>query len=228
MQTRIVRIEQAAAHALTFWLKPERPLQYNAGQFVEVSLPHPHPDNRGERRWFTLSSSPTEPELAITSVFVPDGSTFKRQLQSLQAGDSLTISEPLGDFVLPKDSSIPLFFVGIGIGVTPFRSMTQWLADTAEQRTITMWHAARTADDLAFADLFMQHYGRRFTQFAGTGRSAITPHTIADTMASMPEALLYVAGPEAFVEACVKKLPTLGIDSYRIVGDYFPGYREQA
>src|SRR5690348_14324223 len=139
--------EPTAANIRTFWFKPERPVQYTAGQFTELYLPHDNADNRGQRRWFTVSSSPTDAMLSITTKYAGDqSSTFKKTLFSLKDGTPLKLADPMGDFVLPKDKTIPLVFVAGGIGVTPMHSMIKYLNDTHEKRTIHLIYAVTRQD----------------------------------------------------------------------------------
>jgi glycine betaine catabolism B len=150
MRARLEHIEDIGGHAKTFWFKPERRVRYVAGQFTELHLPH-DADDRGIRRWFTLSSSPTENLVGITTRFArQQGSSFKRQLAGLRAGMTLDLADPMGDFVLPKDQSIPLVFAVAGLGITPVRSMVKWLVDTQEKRDIRLIYADSQPNDLLF------------------------------------------------------------------------------
>src|SRR5579884_245909 len=135
----------------TFFFKPEIPVQFTAGQYAEWSLPHPHADKRGAKRWFTISSSPNEPLLSITTKLDAEkGSSFKKRLFQLQPGYEATLNGPFGDFVLPKLIQTPLIFVAGGIGITPFHSMLQWLAETNETRPIKLLYAVRSEDEIIF------------------------------------------------------------------------------
>jgi ferredoxin-NADP reductase len=67
MQVHFSHSKPVNKHTSTFYFASQKPFHYLAGQFTEISLPHAHPDNRGTKRWFTLSSSPTEELLAITT-----------------------------------------------------------------------------------------------------------------------------------------------------------------
>jgi len=97
----------------TFYFRPEQPLSYTAGQFTELTIPHKRPDERGLKRWFTLSSSPTSELLSITTKFNNDkSSSFKKALFGLKPGAELTMAEPMGDFVLPKLLSNTAGFCG--------------------------------------------------------------------------------------------------------------------
>lgn len=60
MQVVFDHSKDEAANITTFFFRPEKPVQYTAGQFIELTIPHENPDDRGQKRWFTLSSSPTD------------------------------------------------------------------------------------------------------------------------------------------------------------------------
>jgi ferredoxin-NADP reductase len=195
--------EDIAKNIKTFWFKPERPVRYTAGQFTELYLPHDNPDNRGQRRWFTVSSSPTDDMLSITTKFAGEtASTFKKTLFALEPGTPLKLAEPMGDFVLPKDINTPLIFVAGGIGITPMHSMVKYLLDSHEQRPIQLIYAANTPEDIAFEPLFRE-YGLPFIpvikeaspKYAGeTG--TLDAARILKLVNDYGKALIYLSGPE--------------------------------
>jgi ferredoxin-NADP reductase len=224
--------EPVAHNIISFYFKPPRKVRYTAGQFIELTLPHDNPDKRGHKHWFTVSASPSEDLLAITTKFPGEGqtSTFKQTLQKLKPGEEVLMSDPMGDFVLPKDKTIPIVFVAGGIGVTPMRSMVNWLVDEKEQRPIKLIYAANSQDEVAFADLF-KVYGLPvayvFTKppknWKGeSGR--LDAKRILELAPDKDNQLYYLSGPEPMVEAFVKDLAAAGIPSRRLVGDYFPNY----
>jgi len=222
--------EEVTRGIKTLWFKPERPVRYIAGQFTELHLPHEPADDRGIRRWFTLSSSPTEELLAITTSFSTQRpSSFKQQLLTLQPGTTVTLADPMGDFVLPKDPTVPVVFVAAGLGITPVRSIVKWLLDTGERRDIRLLYGSHFSSQLAFRQLFAQ-YGLASTLLAKQLDGApatvgvLSPDQILTLAQSNSNSLLYVSGPEQFVEATIKTLQTQGIAEHRLVGDYFPGY----
>lgn len=228
------RTEEVARNIHTFWFKPEVPVRYIAGQFTELYLPYDHADKRGMRHWFTLSSSPTEELLGITTKFTPqDNSTFKQQLAKLPPGAKLQLAEPMGDFVLPKDPSIPLVFVAGGMGITPVRSMIKWLHDTGEKRSIHLLYAVTHADELAFLPLFSSYSTLHLTPIVKKAPAGFAGHTgsisterILELAPIADNAFMYLSGPEPMVEIFFKELQTQGIDSERLVTDYFPGYQK--
>lgn len=217
--------ETLADDISTFWFKPDGRFRYTAGEFVEVTLPHDSPDDRGDTRWFTLSSSPSEPLVAITSTFTAHGgSSFKQTLRALKVGDALLVSEPMGDFVVPKLATLPLVFVAGGIGSTPVRSITKWLTDTGDQRDIYVIYSIKTID-APFVSELRDAYGERLLVW----ESASGRLTAADILAftnKPADALYYMAGPETMIELLSEQLQAQGIASRDIVTDYFPGYTD--
>jgi ferredoxin-NADP reductase len=226
MRAHLTAFHDEAPHIRTFYFQGERPLDHIAGQFVEMSLPHPQPDSRGSVRQFTVSSSPTEPGLAITLDVADNRSSYKRALQQLPIGGEVSISEPLGDFVLPLDEQTPLLWIAGGIGITPFRSIAKWLVDNGETREITMFHSVRNRDGALFAELMHQAGTgqRRVITTAGYGGERLRTDELLPAINQQPEALIYISGPQTMVESLVADLQRHGIDRQRIITDAFLGY----
>jgi len=206
-------------------------MHYTAGQFTELTIPHKHPDDRGQKRWFTLSSSPTDKLLSITTKFAGDkGSSFKKALHELQPGTELNMADPMGDFVLPKLIQTPLVFVAGGIGITPFHSMLQWLTATHETRPIKLLYSVRNEDEIVFQSTFAAAkvhptivVGEPSPAWGGE-RGHITAELILGLEQPTEDTLVYVSGPEPMVEQLEKDLHKAGLKKSQFVGDFFPNY----
>ncbi len=232
MQLTLETTKKVALNTTMFWFSADKTPRYQAGQFVEITLPHDNADDRGEKRWFTLSSSPSEELLAITTKYNQDkSSSFKQALHSMQPGDTLMASDPMGDFVLPKDPSIPLVFIAGGIGVTPMRSMIKWLHDNQEHRTIHLIYAANTIEDVAFRELFNEYGSPAYIVLkeppknwdGGSGR--LDGNRILEIAPNVDNKLYYLSGPEAMIDSLAAELKQLGLDESRVITDTFPGYQ---
>lgn len=214
----------------TYYFQAAEPLRYSAGQFIELTLPHDNPDSRGIKRWFSLSSSPSQTLLSITTRLITDGSSFKAALQALTPGTELTISAAMGDFVLPRNVDTPLTFVAGGIGITPVHSILQWLIDTDEQRPIKVLYAVRSEDDIAFLDTFgaAKQYVtivvREPSAAWGGERGQIDAEMIIGLQQPTADTLVYVSGPEAMTESLAADLIAAGVRADQVVRDSFPGY----
>lgn len=221
MRVKFVRSEPAADNIETLYFESDTKPHYVAGQFIELRIPHDNKDDRGDKRWFTLSSSPTSDLLTITTKFAADkGSSFKKALRALPPDTILDMASPMGDFVLPKDESIPLTFVAGGIGATPFHSMVQYLIDSGEldKRDITLLYAASSEGEIAFLKTF-KALGDKFHTIVG---ERLTADKVLE--AANKDGYIYMSGPEPMIEALEKDLRAAGIDKRNIQTDFFPNY----
>ncbi|MGZ6005305.1 MAG: ferredoxin--NADP reductase [Candidatus Saccharimonadales bacterium] len=229
---KFVKSRQENYNVRTFWFQPDVKLDYTAGQFIELFLPHVSADNRGIKRWFTLSSSPTDELISITTKFAGDkASSFKRQLFELKPGEELKFVEPMGDFVLPKDTAIPLLFVAGGIGLTPYHSMVKWLTDTGEMRQIQLLLAFNQPKDIIFQKLF-EAYGAEVKIMVSNPDDKwigeigqLSADKIQELTGGFEGKRIYVSGPEPMVEALETDLLNHQVDKNQLVLDFFPGYR---
>ena len=211
---------------IAFLFEPSRKFQFKAGQFLEWTLAHPNPDNRGVRRFFTISSSPAEDFVMLTSKFYEKPSTYKQALQKLEPGDEIVISGLGGEFTMPSDKSKKLVFIAGGIGVTPFRSMVKWIIDNNEKRDVVILYSNKTEGDIVFKEIFEK--GEKVgvsTIYVNTDKDGyIDAEMIRNQVSDYRERMFYIAGPESMVEAFEGMLKGMGVAG--IKKDYFPGYTE--
>ncbi|HVX57209.1 MAG TPA: FAD-dependent oxidoreductase [Candidatus Saccharimonadales bacterium] len=232
MKVTLDHTRDEATNIRTFYFKPDRSVHYTAGQYTELHLPHAHADDRGDKRWFTLSSSPEAEFLTITTKYAGDdkSSSFKKKLFHLRPGAELDAADPMGDFVLPKLIQTPLIFVAGGIGITPFHSILSWLAETGEKRPIKLLYGVRSEDEIVFQETF-RAAGVEPTIVVsepsaawGGERGRITAELILGLEKPSEDTLVYVSGPESMVQGLAKDLRGAGLDKRQIVSDEFPNY----
>ena len=134
--------------------RTKRRLSFVPGQFLELEVPHHHPDARGTRREFSIVSAPAE--LPALRIAFREGtgsqSSYKKALAAVQPGDPLAVTGVWGDFVLPRRETSPVLMVAAGIGVTPFVSQLTQLRLTGQERDIVLVYVASEASELAFRD----------------------------------------------------------------------------
>lgn len=197
-------------------------MRYVAGQFIEITLPHANADERGIRRWFTLSSAPGHELVSITTRRAEQSSSFKQVLLSLKTGDTLEISEPMGDFVLPINPQTPLVFVAGGIGITPFHAIVQSLLDKKEERNIQFLYSVKTESDQIFSQVFQQSF---IEKYLFVGQSRLSAQHIVDVVQGIEGKQLFISGPEPMTEAIVDEFKSqFGMTQDQLITDYFPGY----
>jgi ferredoxin-NADP reductase/Na+-transporting NADH:ubiquinone oxidoreductase subunit NqrB len=131
-------------------------LAFTPGQYLELEVPHRHPDARGTRREFSIASAPEDlPELRVAfreaqGAGAKPQSSYKKALAAVQPGGVLAVTGVWGDFVLPKRSSSPILMVAAGIGVTPFISQLRHQQLAGDDRDVVLVYVASEASELAF------------------------------------------------------------------------------
>jgi glycine betaine catabolism B len=221
---------EEAPGIFSYYFTPEKPLRYIPGQFIELTLPHDKPDDRGISRWFTLTSIETDDEIQITTKLTEQSSSFKSHVQTLRPGDEVSVSEPMGDFVLPRNSETPLLFVAGGMGVTPFVSMLRHIAKTNETHDIQFLYAVHSEDDIIFQEVFdAAHVHATIvvsnpSEAWGGERGHLSANHVLKLTEPKPDSLVYLAGPEPMVEELHKDLLAQKIPSNQLVTDFFHGY----
>ncbi|OGL23391.1 hypothetical protein A2791_00890 [Candidatus Saccharibacteria bacterium RIFCSPHIGHO2_01_FULL_46_30] len=234
----LVQKLRIAANSVDFVFRIDKQLAYRPGQYMEWTLPHSHIDNRGNRRYFTLASSPTEQTLRLGVKFYDPSSSYKHALIDMAQTTDIVATQVSGDFVLPRSSKTKLVFIAGGIGVTPFRSMVKYLLDSHEQRDVVMLYAANTTQDIAYKDIFdqaQQELGMATTYVVAElgATQSIQPNfrtgrvDVDAISALVPEyrgRTYYISGSHQMVVAVQAALAQLGVPKRHIKVDYFPGY----
>ena len=197
--------------------------KFKAGQYMEWTVAHNKTDSRGNRRYFTISSAPTEPGVMFTVKQPPaNASAFKQKLEELKPGETILASDLSGNFNLPKDNSKKLAFLAGGVGITPFRSMAKYMVDSEQKRDVALLYSAATADEFSFQNLFKTAAQTGLKTIYATDR--LDEVKLKSLLPDYAERTFYVSGPYGFVHGMETALLKLGVSSSKIVTDYFPGY----
>jgi ferredoxin-NADP reductase len=213
-------------------------MQYTPGQYLEWTLDHGTPDSRGNRRYFTIASSPTERDIKIGIRTTPvKPSSFKKALLAMPLGGMMVASSLSGGFTMPKDTKKKLVWISGGIGVTPFRSMTQYLLDKHDSRDVVHFYSNKVSADIAYQDIFdraSQEVGVR-TVYALANidmlpqgwqgeRGMVDKNMILKYVPDYADRMFYISGPHGMVVAFETMLTGMGVKSSHIRSDFFPGF----
>ncbi|TXS43844.1 FAD-binding oxidoreductase, partial [Streptomyces sp. OR43] len=125
---------------------PTRP--FVPGQYVSVRVELP--DGAGQIRQYSLSTAPGRDTWRFTvkrerslDGQVPEGEVSTWLHAHARPGDTLQVSLPFGDLLLPEGSG-PLMLASAGIGITPMLAMLEQLVTAAPDRPVTVVHADRS------------------------------------------------------------------------------------
>ncbi len=218
----LVEAKQLASDAVEFAFRPDRKLSFEAGQYLEWSLPHDPQDQRGIRRYFTVSSAPQDELVKVGVRFSEKSSTFKKYLKNLKQGDWLYAGNTTGDFTLPAKQQ-KLGFVAGGIGITPFMSMIREAVMQNRKLDAVLFYANKS-DDVPYRaelDEAQQKIGLKVVYVID---GMITPELLHQHAADTKGRRWYLSGPNAMVDAYKALIKKEGVSPFRIRTDYFPGY----
>ncbi|MDP2656393.1 MAG: RnfABCDGE type electron transport complex subunit D [bacterium] len=219
-----------------FIFRPDKKVDFQPGQYMEWTLGHTRVDSRGNRRYFTIASSPTEPTVWLGVKFYDKPSSFKSRMLSMQTWETVIASQIAGEFTLPKDPTKKLVFIAGGIGITPFRSMLKYLIDKKEKRSVVTLYSCNTEEEISYKDVWreaQQRLGCKTVvtltniekispQWTGQ-KGFITDEMIVKEVPDYRERMFYISGPHSIVEATKSVLKKLGIPQSQIKTDFFPG-----
>lgn len=174
------------------------------GQWMWVRL------NPDLKHHFTISCSPTEKHLQFTTMFRQE-SDYKKFLWQLNIGDKVDIEGPHGEFVLHETDTQPRLFLAGGIGITPYRSWSKYIADKKLPTDLKLIYSVKNKSDGLFG--------------LPTFETAVEGHlSIEKLQVLVPDwhqRAWYACGPAVFVDACIAMGKTLNVP---VVSEDFPGY----
>ena len=227
---------QVAPDIWDFIFEPDRRVAFASGQYMEWTLGHDDPDSRGNRRYFTIASAPTERDIRLGVKFYQNSSSFKQSLLEMDADTEIVAAQLAGDFTLPRDPRKKLVFIAGGIGITPYRSMLKYLLDTHQRRYITVFYANKTLNDIVYKDVLdraQQQLGVKtvymctdISRLPSTWKGRvgyISPEVIREEVPDYRRCIFYISGPNALVTSVRETLRKMGIKPDHIKTDFFSG-----
>lgn len=158
----LIKREQESSDITSFWFQD--PSRKTLPRFVpgqHIVLATPQADGSFVYRPYSLSSAASDADCYRISVkretSTVDGQTIHGKGSSalhdnLNVGDSIAIKDPNGQFADVPTDNRPLVLVSAGIGITPFLSILQSLAEENPQRQVQLFHGIRSSEDFAFRE----------------------------------------------------------------------------
>ena len=138
--------ETADVKTFKFIADPIVRFGYLPGQFITL---HAEIDKQLENRCYTLSSSPSRPDLISITVKRVEGGLFSNWLHdSFAVGSSIECTKASGVFYLQSSSRTKLLLLSAGSGITPMLSIARYITDLSLNIDIQFHHSARTDEDL--------------------------------------------------------------------------------
>jgi ferredoxin-NADP reductase len=212
-----------------------QPFEYRPGQFAFCELDKlDFPDERGNRRHFTISSSPTEKGIVMFTTRIR-GSGFKETLRQAPLGYELSLGTPLGNFVLPEAKIHQHVFIAGGIGVTPYRSILRYALDAKKPIHALMLYFNRSSADIVFRQE-LEEISRQMKTFSLVHvlsdpepgwkgeKGRLNEALLRKLVPHLGQQLFWISGPPPMVTAYKELIRQTGTADNSIRTDSFTGY----
>jgi len=227
---KIKEIIQRTYNVKSFRVAIDNTVDFKAGQFLSVWLK----PEKEYQRYLSISNSPTEKGYLEFTKKITE-SEFSKTLDSLKAGDPVSIQYPFGKFSLDEPNAKIAFLSG-GIGITPIRSICKYAVDSRLDTDIILVYANRNIKDIVFREDFELMQGQypklRVSHVLSEPAAGfkcclgrIDRQIIIDKVPDYAERKFYLCGPPAMVEAMKKILSEgLSLPQANIITENFQGY----
>ena len=208
-------------------------VDFRPGQYIGLQLVIA---GQEVRRNYSLSAAPNGRSYRISVKREVGGVVSNHLHDQVQAGDTLALFPPAGEFTLAAGSQRPLVLISGGVGITPTLAMLEAAladqADGADQRPIHFIHCARHPGVQAFGAqvdaLARQHpqlqrfylYDEAAPGDHPTGRLT-TDRLQAWLPAAPAEVEAYFLGPQPFMRAVKRSLHALGVPAEQMRYEFF-------
>ena len=233
--TTLIRKEERARGTLALHLEKPDDFVFKPGQSIDLALEEPsESDDHGNARTFTIASAPHEPDLVVATRL--RDTAYKRSLERIENGASLSVDGPFGSMTLHSNTERPAVMLAGGIGITPFRSMLRHIVHEDLPHNVTLIYSARKPAEAAFlheltemADIHEQltfiptMTNTDASEWDGFTRR-IDAEMLQGTLEDLHKPVYYIAGPPKMVKAVQQVLDNLGIDEDEVRFEEFAGY----
>jgi ferredoxin-NADP reductase len=228
----VVRLVPETAQAKSIVLEAPTWPGHRAGQHVDVRLTAD--DGYQAQRSYSLASSPEDPQVMLTVERIEDGEVSPYLLDELRAGDELELRGPIGGY-FAWDASLggPLMLIGGGSGVVPLRSMLRHHAAATGSIPARLLYSSRSWDEVIYREELTRLAVADGTDVCFTltrqwpegwsGHRGRIDRALLEQVCWDPgdQPLIYICGPNGFVEAAAGTLVEIGHDARRIRTERF-------
>lgn len=234
----VVRIAQETHDTKSYFFQTSTPLnQHKAGAHINIEF---STESGPVKRTYTLSSSPKLAEqFSITVKRVNQGVASNWLFENLKAGQTISVSQPQGSFVLPYQPAGKILMLSAGSGITPLMSMLRYLAQTGNRSDILFLNYSQSPKDIIFHDELMTlaDSHNNITPCFAVERDAISGETLSgrinkqqltDVVPDIQEREIYLCGPQPFMKATLKILDAINFNQAQLHLENFTADRNAA
>ncbi len=228
MQARVAEVWVEAVDNVSWKLELPQPMPFKPGQFVMVAL-----EGVGSKA-MSMASSPTRSVMELLAEM--SESAYKKKWAEVKPGDSVTIIGPYGVFTF-DEAEKKIGFIAGGIGITPFKSMLEYVSDKKLETDVVLFYSNKTPELIAYKKELDELGSRRnntktiytltrphesVQEWTGhTGR--INLEFVEKHAPDWRERLWYVCAGDSMVKDLCAMLESAGLPRSRVKREVFTG-----
>lgn len=214
---------------------------YQPGQHLSITLPNA--DGQTITRNYSLVGPARVKHRKSYQIAVrhqtginAEGQSWQGEVSSylhteLRVGDIVQIGCPKGLFVMPERIKQPVVLIAGGIGITPFLSYLETLAQAKEAPEVWLYYANRSPQSCAYRErlaelekelptLTIQHYYDTAAPDQGIDAAYITAHEFSPELIAR-RARFYICGPKSMMDDLSQGLVARGVLRFDIFTEVF-------
>ncbi len=196
-------------------------------------------DGEDLRRSYSICSLPGEDRLTVGIKRIPQGAFSSYATSELEAGDTLEVMAPIGEFTKAADPAIANRYVAIaaGSGITPILSIVGSILDVEPGSHVTLLYGNRTSQSIMFIEELESLKNRFATRLQVLHILSREPHQVPlfqgriddEKLRLLADSLIdtdevdgwYLCGPLDMVETATATLASLGVAEDRVHSELF-------
>jgi propane monooxygenase reductase subunit len=221
VSTIVEAVELLTADIWSLELRPEEPLEFKPGQYVDIGIP-----GTDEHRSFSMAN--TDAETLEFMIKQYPGGRFSGLLAdgSIKPGDTLEVTGPYGVFTLRHSSPRRLLFIGGGAGMAPILALLRSMKESGSQREAAYYYGARSEADLfhleELAGLPCGFVAALSENSNGwSGETGLITDVVDRLEGDLTEVDAYLCGPPPMVDAAIALLDAKGVPESHVYFDKF-------
>lgn len=125
-------------------------LEYIPGQLIQLCA-KPGDDDSVVRNYSVASWPDGTNNLELIITYLEGGAMSEYLFKEAKIGDEFVYRGPMGIFTLPETIDRDIFFVSTGSGISPFRSIVNWIAENnITTQKVKLFFGTRTQEDICY------------------------------------------------------------------------------
>ena len=204
VQGTVLEVNLISSTAIELKVTADDEIAFLPGQYVNIQVP-----GTEETRAYSFSSRPSSRELSFLIRNVPGGLMSSYLIGQCKAGDSLTLTGPMGSFYL-RPMERPVLMLAGGTGLAPFLAKLEYMKANGSKQPAHLIYGVTNDDDLVCVKELEQFAGEienfTFKTVVASDDSAhplkgyVTNH-MQDAPIYHGEVDVYLCGPPPMVDA---------------------------